>query len=299
MAMTVTQSTLLSEILGFPPQLLLDDLINVANESIYQAIEGLEVFLLRWAEARSAHHIRDASVDSTVAHEADLQEIDSGLHAFQTLLESHTDLALDFFEVWALRNVFAVPEGLPIVVPHQQGLDLEIPAEEERELMTEIDELRRKLENARRLQNKLELAVKYSAVRLNRAQARLSSIAMLSDIPNITTLPPAALSLYEKVREIPPPPGPGPLPSASAEAGPTERVWGESRAGYLHWAVGRLIDQTRNAGEGEAKLEELAHGVQNVAELRHVTGIVGRRNGGGHGDGDETVQEPDNTTSSA
>ena len=41
------------------------------------------------------------------------------LVAFQTLLESH----IDFFELWSLRNMFMIPNHLPIVEPHQWGLD--------------------------------------------------------------------------------------------------------------------------------------------------------------------------------
>ncbi|KAG1899731.1 uncharacterized protein F5891DRAFT_930087, partial [Suillus fuscotomentosus] len=63
----------------------------------------------------------------------------------KTLLESHTDIAFDFFETWSLHNIFAIPADLSVVVPHQENLDLDCPPERETELMTEINELRRKL----------------------------------------------------------------------------------------------------------------------------------------------------------
>lgn len=130
------QNRALAEILGFPPQLLIDDLINTANESVTQALEGLDNFLYRWAEEHENS-------------EAVMLELDQGFHAFQTLLESHTDTAFDFFEVWALRNIFTIPPNVPIVAPHHEGLDLETGADEERALQTEIDELRHRLENVR------------------------------------------------------------------------------------------------------------------------------------------------------
>ena len=40
------------ELLGFSPQLLLDDIIEGANDTILQCVEGLEPFLKRWAEKR-------------------------------------------------------------------------------------------------------------------------------------------------------------------------------------------------------------------------------------------------------
>lgn len=73
-----------------------------------------------------------------------------GLVAFTTLLESHTDTAFDFFEVWSKRNIFYFSPDLPIVTPHQKGLDLTTRPEEEAELLTEIEELRRRIENVSR-----------------------------------------------------------------------------------------------------------------------------------------------------
>ncbi|KAJ6596767.1 hypothetical protein B0H10DRAFT_2441763 [Mycena sp. CBHHK59/15] len=68
---------LLTEALGFSPQLLLDDIIN-----------------------------QRAQLDD----DDGTQEVEQGLVAFQTLLEFHTDVAFDFFEAWSLRNIFATPE---------------------------------------------------------------------------------------------------------------------------------------------------------------------------------------------
>lgn len=130
---------LLPEILQFSPQLLLDDIINFANEAITNAVDGLEEFLFRWATDREQRVSEDW--DST-------QEVEQGLVAFQTLLEYHTDIAFDFFETWSLRNIFAIPADLPIVVPHQEGLDLTYPPERETELMSEIDELRKMVDAA-------------------------------------------------------------------------------------------------------------------------------------------------------
>lgn len=135
-------SVLLPEILGFVPQYLLDDIINIANEASQQTVDAMEGFLLHWAEANHKSQVpsSSSSIDLKVA-----QDIEQGLVAFQTLLESHVDIAFDLFEVWSLRNIFAVPADLPIVAPHQADLDLTHTPEEESELLSEIDELRRKI----------------------------------------------------------------------------------------------------------------------------------------------------------
>ncbi len=127
---------LLPEALGFSPQLLLDDIINIANNAVTDAVNGLEEFLQRWADERAK---KDGVGEPTKESEWDpTGEVEQGLVAFQTLLEYHTDIAFDFFEAWSLRNVFAVPPDLPIVLPHQEGLDLTQSPEREKELMDEI-----------------------------------------------------------------------------------------------------------------------------------------------------------------
>lgn len=132
---------LLPEILGFSPQLLLDDIINIANNAVTDTVNGMEGFVERWAEKRVIPE-GEGEWDST-------QEVEQGLVAFQTLLEYHTDFAFDFFEAWSLRNIFAIPPNLPLVLPHQQGLDLTQTPEREQQLMFEVDELRKKIENVR------------------------------------------------------------------------------------------------------------------------------------------------------
>ncbi len=130
-------SVLLPELLGFVPQFLLDDIIDTANDAVRQGVEAMEVFLRRWASEREKKV--DGDWDST-------QEIEQGLVAFQTLLNSHVDSAFDFFEAWSLRNIFAIPPDLPLVAPHQARLNLHYTASEETELVDEIKDLRRKIQ---------------------------------------------------------------------------------------------------------------------------------------------------------
>ncbi len=141
-------SVLLPELLGFVPQFLLDDIIDTANDAVRQAVEAMEVFLRRWASEREEKV--DREWDST-------QEVEQGLVAFQTLLNSHVDIAFDFFEAWSLRNIFAVPADLPIVAPHQAKLNLDHTGEQETELVNEIKDLRRKIQAVRVITRKLSL----------------------------------------------------------------------------------------------------------------------------------------------
>lgn len=140
---TASLPLLLPEALGFSPQLLLDDIINVANNAVQDGVNGMEEFLQNWTDKRSA-------ISPSVEVES-IQEVEQGLVAFQTLLEYHTDIAFDFFEAWSLRNIFAVPPDVGVVLPHHEGLDLSIDRaqaeQREKELADEIEELRNKIDN--------------------------------------------------------------------------------------------------------------------------------------------------------
>ena len=131
-------TTLVPELLGFSPQLLLDDIISAAADAVFKCLQALEQFMQDWANKRSEGAGNDWD---------GLEAVEQGLVAFSTLLEFHTDIAFDFFEAWSLRNIFAVPPGLSLVAPHHAGRNLITKPEDETELMADIEDLRRKLEN--------------------------------------------------------------------------------------------------------------------------------------------------------
>ena len=143
---TVTKTThplLICEVLGFSPQLLLDDIINTANNAVQDGVNGMEEFLQKWADEKLA------KTETSLGRDAIMHEVEQGLVAFQTLLEHHTDIAFDFFEAWCLRNIFMIPPDLPVVLPYQEGLDLTATVEQEQELMSEIEQLRKRLDEVR------------------------------------------------------------------------------------------------------------------------------------------------------
>jgi kinetochore protein Mis12/MTW1 len=155
----ILPTTLVPELLGFSPQMLLDDIIDAAADANMLCMQAMEPFMQRWADGRIPRPEEDWDGQEAVEQVrlthvyCAIVEIDAfhqGLVAFATLLESHTDIAFDFFEAWSLRNIFALPPDLPIVAPHHKGLDLQPRAEEETELMVEVEELRRKIENVSR-----------------------------------------------------------------------------------------------------------------------------------------------------
>ncbi|EKM56239.1 uncharacterized protein PHACADRAFT_91614 [Phanerochaete carnosa HHB-10118-sp] len=234
---TAAPSALLPEVLGFVPQFLLDDIVDTANDAVRQAVDAMEVFLRRWASEREDKV--DPDWDST-------QEVEQGLVAFQTLLNSHVDIAFDFFEAWSLRNIFIVPPDLPAVVPHQAGLNLEHTANEENALVNEIRDLRRKIQAQRKLERLFSLAVRKSAIQRAKSERRLEKLAFLRapQMQTLTQLPEEFLAMHDAVASLPPhdpssevlkvpPPQPG------------KRPWETSRTGYLNWAIEQLLGRAK------------------------------------------------------
>ncbi|PIL26863.1 hypothetical protein GSI_11043 [Ganoderma sinense ZZ0214-1] len=265
-------SVLLPELLGFIPQFLLDDIINIANDEARQSVDAMEQFLQRWADARADKPPTSSS--STKDKDADwdpTQEIEQGLVAFQTLLESHVDVAFDFFEAWSMRNIFAVPADLPIVAPHQAGLDLAGAAdqpERESELLAEIDELRRKVHAQRKLKRLFTRAVRKSAKDLEHSRTRLDRLAFLRapQIHALHALPDELQAMYTSVSALPPvdelDPG-----SAAPTTEPGKRPWETSKTGYLNWAVGQLMERAKEKARDEQVGEDGAAFAEGSAEV--------------------------------
>ncbi|KAF5313586.1 hypothetical protein D9611_010153 [Ephemerocybe angulata] len=214
-APTTTSSLLLCEALGFSPQLLLDDIINISNNAVQDGVNGMEEFLVKWVEDREERHAKKPkepeppakgkkgkkktvlnarlsaifSIKAQAKEPEDMtQEIEQGLVSFQTLLEYHTDVAFDFFEAWSLRNVFMIPPELEnggvIVLPHYEGADLTVTPtggsskleEKERDLVDEIEELRKRLDEQRRLTRMFTSALARSRAAKQRADTRLAKL---------------------------------------------------------------------------------------------------------------------------
>ncbi|KAL0952564.1 hypothetical protein HGRIS_006820 [Hohenbuehelia grisea] len=271
---TTVPPLLLPEALGISPQLLLDDIINIVNNAVTDAVNGMEEFLQRWADDRAQREAA-AGRDSEQAENELFAEVEQGLVSFQTLLEYHTDIAFDFFEAWSLRNIFAVPPDLPYVLPHQEGHDLTQTPERENELINEIDELRKQLDDQRRLRRVLTHAVRVSRVNKARAAARHARLSFLHSavFDDMDSLPAKLMALHNAASSLAevdpallaqvPPPDPG------------KRPWETNKAGYLNWAVGQLLERGTTGAEGRrTRLDEETDRVREVGEAENLRGAI-------------------------
>ncbi|KAH7333610.1 Mis12 protein-domain-containing protein [Rhizoctonia solani] len=256
------QNALLTELLGFVPQLLLDDIADAATDTVNNGIDGLEVYLRNeWLPKRTS---------STPSQEDLEAEIDSGLLEFQTLLCGHRDMSIDMLEAWSMRNVFFVPEGLKIVMPHQRGLDMTTPQGKDVQLQVELDVMRRKIENARKFQAQLKQAEKVTEQRLERSKARLERVKSLQDLDPKQIEHRATRtyrSLLKTLSSLPTTTPPVPASSTSA------KKHTESRAEFLDWAVKRLVTSSTAGPSG--KLDLLARNVRDDQEAEDEFMLVG------------------------
>ncbi|TFK44110.1 Mis12 protein-domain-containing protein [Crucibulum laeve] len=292
-AMPPVSPLLLCEALGFSPQLLLDDIINVANNAVQDGVNGMEEFLHKWIDERQE---KLGAPTSDEEEQSMVQDIEQGLVAFQTLLEYHTDIAFDFFEAWSLRNIFYVPPGLPVVLPHQKGFNLtgrvmdeqgveKSIEDREKELMDEVEELRAKLQDQRALKRLLMRSLHTSRSRLAMSQKRLSLLEPLRTAPTLTTLstlPKQFESMYTTVSSLPPlDPALAVPPSDNAQPG--KRLWETGETGYSKWAALSVwAKKTQISGETEddkpvgevGKLVEGAKEVGAAQGLRRALEVV-------------------------
>ncbi|TFK96761.1 Mis12 protein-domain-containing protein, partial [Pterulicium gracile] len=252
-------SLLIPEILGFSPQLLLDDLVDAANEVQLQVVEGMDTFLQRWADdrAKSRSQPSNSNSQSSSQNPSDAQqqaewdateEVESGIISFQTLLQEHTDIAFDLFEVWTLRNVFSVRhprhEDLEkyIQLRHHVGVVQE-GREREGEAVEGLVESRRKLSAQRALKRTYTLALSQTRTRLARLRALTASYSAL-DNPALTTqhsIPPQLHALNSSLTDLPDMDAAHFASQLPPSSGPTEEMWEAGETGYLNWAVGQVV----------------------------------------------------------
>ncbi|KIY72336.1 Mis12-domain-containing protein [Cylindrobasidium torrendii FP15055 ss-10] len=263
-----TPPLLLVELLGFHPQLLLDDIISIANAAIEEGLDGFEEYITNWADKQEGNY------DS---------EIERGLAALQTLLEHHTDMAYDRFETWALRNVFFVPKEIEIVVPQQIGLEMDATAEQEQALLDEIEEMRKRIRDESTTKRNLKKAIHLTRGRNAIAKQRLQYLQPLDiDMREIASLPSKLMALYNALLRLPD------FDSGHAAAiqrlqlpDPGKRPWETGKIGYLNWAVEELVTQQRDsettqereaAGATAGQLKQLLHTLNVLNEVKKTIG---------------------------
>lgn len=102
------QEVLITEHLTFAPLSLVDDIINTANALLYKSVNAMEQLFT---------NLPPESIPD--------EEVETGIHKFETLLENAVDRNFDAMELFVLRNIVNIPEELVgwIQLKHHAGLD--------------------------------------------------------------------------------------------------------------------------------------------------------------------------------
>lgn len=121
------QQQILTEHLTYTPLSFVDDVINAVNTLLYQAVEALEQFLTNGSNAQG-------------------DEIALGIHQLETLLENAVDRNFDKFELYVLRNVFAMPQDLEpyFLLQHHHGIAFD-KLDGEADMSIKVHDARQKL----------------------------------------------------------------------------------------------------------------------------------------------------------
>ncbi|KAK8190574.1 Mis12 protein-domain-containing protein [Phyllosticta capitalensis] len=128
------ETALLTEHFRYTPLTLIDQIINMINELLQHAVDAIESGLLSTsaenlgfaAAAAQRNVIPDTDGEGRPLFPEMRREIEEGVHQLETLLEAHVDRNFDKLEIYALRNVFAVPEDLVpwVRLAHYENLRL-------------------------------------------------------------------------------------------------------------------------------------------------------------------------------
>lgn len=254
MAAPDAQTTeLLTEHLGFPPIALIDDIINAVNGIMYKCTSAVEDYLYN-------HQPKGVSGDDIVA------EIEHGTAKLETLLENVLDHNFDKFELYALRNILAIPQNLPIRLKHQE-LIISNAEQKSVELDLQIRETFKKIEYELKIKRLLMIQVRKvtKIIRLLKLyKEAITFITQQTDIrkqvepldETIYYLVKLSEELFGKVEEI----QNSSIANQRGQAGDRER--------YLGVETGKLLKILGLVGD-QSKMDKLLEGI-NVDEIKEL-----------------------------
>ncbi|KAF2084916.1 hypothetical protein K490DRAFT_75559 [Saccharata proteae CBS 121410] len=159
------ETALLTEHFRYTPLTLIDQIINMINELINRAIDGLEQGLLGTApaelgyaaKAAAENTIPDTDGEGNLLFPEARQEIEEGVYKLETLLEATVDKNFDKLEIYVLRNILTVPPDLVPWVRLAHYQDLILPDTKSTPSVTpeSIQILRRKVQETQKLNTAL------------------------------------------------------------------------------------------------------------------------------------------------
>ncbi|OXG15788.1 kinetochore protein Mis12/MTW1 [Cryptococcus neoformans Tu259-1] len=273
------QTRLIHELVGFNPKNLGADLTETARLEMYNAVTSID----NWT--------------NTVAKDSKSRaELIHGLHALETLLETHVDKAFDMFTSWLLRNPFEFSPDLEVVLPWQKGLDFsrgEYVATQlggQDGLQMKLDKLRTEVEQARLVSQRLEIAEEKLDRRieaLKQRQAQVGFVKEIIDSAGLNPLPTRAAQLQTTLTSLQSALTPLdiiPIPTSTGfppSSGEHTKAWELGRTAYLNWALGKMLPPGERGGgvvgeSGDAeRLERIEQEIEEIGPRDGMEIITG------------------------
>ncbi|KAI9779512.1 MAG: hypothetical protein M1839_007320 [Geoglossum umbratile] len=134
-------NSLLTEHLQYTPLSVIDDIINTINGLIYKSVIYVEQLLqnadpvalgFKATTSGPENGVADSNAEGGVSYPPEAKlEIEEGIHKLETLFESTIDRDFDKLEIYALRNVFMVPDDVLdwMRLRHYEGLNFNPPSD--------------------------------------------------------------------------------------------------------------------------------------------------------------------------
>ncbi|WWC71839.1 uncharacterized protein I206_105798 [Kwoniella pini CBS 10737] len=238
------RARLIHELVGFHPRTLCHDIAEAARKEIYIILDAIE----NWARNAGGNNPKYET------------ELNTGLVALETLIESHVDKAFDKFTAWVLRNAFEFSPELEVVMPWQKGLDFQRgeyvanQSKGQQILDDDLESMRIKVEQTRLLAQKLDLAEKKLNYKLNIAKQRKSEIGFIKEIidqAGLNPLPKPTLQLIPILKSLSNSLKPlEPIYSLNNQnqknigivTGENTKAWELGRSAYLNWAINKSLN---------------------------------------------------------
>jgi kinetochore protein Mis12/MTW1 len=122
-----------------------------------------------------------------------------------------------------------------------------------------------------------------STARRRRAEHRLSQLSLLKSpsLNLLSTIPQKLTEMYQSASSLPP------MDSSSLPimlVDPGKRPWETSKTGYVNWAVGQLVERTkeeegRSSDKGSSTFDALSVKVEDIGSADGLRGLLVKSDG--------------------
>ncbi|EEB08087.1 kinetochore protein Mis12 [Schizosaccharomyces japonicus yFS275] len=230
---------MLVQLLEFTPLSFIDDVINITNQLLYKAVNAVDRFF-----------------SSLPSGTTSATEIEEGLHKFEILFENIVDRYYDRFELFALRNIFMIPQELTGHFRMQgQDVDYTVTQVQNTQLDQKIVQVKNTLTDRLRKRNRLQAQLQAIRQRKTEIRERIQRLTELDATfrSQKVTLPDSTDFLMDQL----------PILQKAIESQPTESIKLDSsvlddRLSYFDKRLQTVLSPTeRQIGFWERELQRL------------------------------------------